>query len=164
MSHSKQKPKWGKWVHRASPGVSLVECIILMIVLTITIGAIFTVMHWGNKSYAFAREDMERRLLVFNWCQAFESFYPGVTKNVGEAFAQATAFLEGTWDADRGVAQFKSGSISIDELPAAPGILAIRLQAYGGGGGPAVFVLDRRFNRHSSETVSDDVIGAYDHG
>jgi len=113
-------------------------------------------MQWGAKSHAYAKEDIERRLLVFNWCQAFESFFPGVTDNVGDAFARTTEFLGGIWDSDGGVASFKAGRISINEQPAEPGIVAVRLQAYSGNR-PAGFILERRFNQHSSETVSDDV-------
>jgi len=127
-----------------------------MVVLMITIGAIFTTMQWGATSYAFAKEDVERRLLVFNWCQAFESFYPGVTKNVNEAFARTTAFLGGAWDGDRGLAGFKTGRIFISEQPAPPGVVLVRLRAPRGNRS-AEFVFERRFNEHSSETVSDDV-------
>jgi hypothetical protein len=153
---SRVKPENGKLIFKALPGVSFVECLILMVVLAITMGAIFTAMQWGSKSYAFAKEDIERRLLIFNWCQAFESFYPGVTSDVKDAFARTTRFLGGSWDSVGGVASFKEGRIVISDHTSVPGIVSVRLRAhtdYGAAG----FVLERRFNAFSSETVSDDV-------
>jgi hypothetical protein len=133
----------------------LVECVILIVVLLITMGAVMTTMQWGSRSYAFAKEDMERKQFLFNWCQAFESFYPGVTNDVNSAFAMATSYLGGSWEDQGGVANFKNRRIFISQLSADSGVVTVRLTS-NQGTGTAGFVLDRRFNDSSRKTVSDD--------
>ena len=57
-------------------GVSLVESLILIIVLLVTMGAIFATMVESQRSYAFHKQDRESREVLFAWVQAFESIWP----------------------------------------------------------------------------------------
>ncbi|MDR1874793.1 MAG: hypothetical protein LBQ90_07275 [Synergistaceae bacterium] len=155
---SKEKIPKGK-IFRVRHGVGIVECIILLIVLGISLAAVLTTMGWGSRSYAFAREDLDQRLLLFGWFQAFESIYPGLENNVADASRETTEFLGGTWNAALKEGRFRAGRIQVQEVASTEGVVRLKVKIFRNRGGVEEFDLDRRFNIFSSETVSDDVIG-----
>ena len=57
-------------------GISIVESLVLMIVLGVTFGAIFTTLGSAYRAHANSRHDRESREVLFSWVQAFESFFP----------------------------------------------------------------------------------------
>jgi hypothetical protein len=136
--------------------MGLVECLILLVVLGVSLASVLTTMEWGSRSYAFAREDINERVLIFDWCQSFESFYPGITEDVGDACKWTTEFLGGTWSGN--TATLRALRFQVDPLSNADGILVLNMKVFRRRGGAADFAFERRFNKHSSETVSDDVI------
>jgi hypothetical protein len=147
----------------ARPGIGIVECILLIIILGVTIAAILSTMEWGSRSYAFAREDLDRRVLLFNWFQAFESFYPGVTNDFADACEQTTDFLGGQWQATStspptGEATVKGTRFQVRETANGDGILIMNITVRPSQRERSELVFSKRFNAFSSETVSDDVI------
>jgi hypothetical protein len=140
-----------------------VECVVLILILGISIAAILSTMEWGSRSYAFAKEDLDRRVLLFNWFQAFESYYPGVTDDFMSACTQATEFVGGEWqvvssDAPAiGEALFGGMRFRVEETSNLNGVLEMSVRVRAQGGKPEL-VFNKHFNVFSSETVSDDVI------
>jgi hypothetical protein len=138
--------------------MGIVECIILLIVLGLSLAAVMSAMGWGSRSYTFAREDLDQHLLLFDWFQTFESFYPGVTDDVADACGRVTEFLGGSWNTASRQGSFREGRIQVREVANADGILRLNVKVFRNRGGASAFELERRFNVFSSETVSDDVL------
>jgi hypothetical protein len=140
-------------------GVGIVECIILMVILGISVAAIMTTMGWASRTYAFSKDDLDRRTLLFNWCQAFESFFPGVTDDIDNACRRTTEFLGGSWDTSTKRADFKRAHFTVTSTSATTVAVAeLEIKMYRQAGGTADVSFLRHFNRISSETVSDDSI------
>jgi Tfp pilus assembly protein PilV len=55
-------------------GVSIVECLILMIILAVTIGAIMETVAWSMHLQTSSRENMGAYLFINNWFETLESF------------------------------------------------------------------------------------------
>ena len=153
-------------IFRTRPGIGIVECIILMVVLGITIMAILATMGWANRSYAFAKEDLDRRTTIFNWIQAFESFFPppgynapGTVAHALSACIDATNYLGGSWNAANMEATLKGTRLRVRSEPSITnGVLVMELRAYQPGGASAQVTFTKHFNCFSSETVSDDFV------
>lgn len=151
-------------------GSTIVESLILMIILGMTFGAIFTTLGWAQKAHVFSRYDRESRELLFSWVQAFESFFhhppaagaslvPGTTADALTAAGEATAFLGGTFTTAGGR---HVGHISFFSIEAAPalsdGTLDLDVTIRSGGRNKPWVNLTRRFNRYSNDTVSDAMV------
>ena len=54
-------------------GSSIVESLILMIIIGITFGAIFTTMGWAHRTHMHSRHDRESRELLSSWVQVFDA-------------------------------------------------------------------------------------------
>jgi hypothetical protein len=155
-------------------GMSITENLILMVVLGITFGAIFTTLVWAQKTRVHSMLDRESRELLFSWVQAFESFFPpdgpdlGTVADAVAAGSRATGRLGGVTIAD--TADAHTGRIGHFALTATPTILPlpyygrINLQIVITSGGRHTPWVDlvRRFNRFSSETVSDATMDPMD--
>jgi hypothetical protein len=147
----------------ARPGIGIIECLILIVILGVSIAAILSTMEWGSRSYAFAREDLDRRVLLFNWFQAFESFYPGIANDFADACEQTTDFLGGQWRATSlspptGEVVVKGMRFQVRETANGGGIMIMNVTVYPSQRERSELVFSKRFNVFSSETVSDDVI------
>jgi hypothetical protein len=153
-------PKW----KTPRLGVGIVECLLLIVVLSICIAAILTTMGWGSKSYTFAKDDLDRRIFLFNWFQAFESFYPGIVDDFAAACAQTTDHLGGGWDTTSSIAPvtgevtLKGVRFQVKEAANGDGMLKMDVKVYASESGSAELRFTKHFNVFSSETVSDDVI------
>ena len=66
-------------------GISIIDTLILMIVVGITFGAIFSTMAMAQRSYAVTRQSKDAREILFSFVQTFESLYPG-TDAAGKRF------------------------------------------------------------------------------
>ena len=86
---------------RKRKGMGIVECLILIVVVGITFGAIFSTMAAATRSYAFSKQDKESRELLFSWIQTFEALWPGTYSvpedKVDDAIERASNMLGGTW-------------------------------------------------------------------
>jgi len=157
-------------------GISIVESLILMLVLGVTFGAIFSTLGWAHRTHASSRHDRESRVLLFNWVQTFESFFhlppaPGdalVLGTVGHALtasAEVTRLLGGTSSTITG-ANRHTGQIGFFTVEATPVVAAapndgrldltvvIRSEAR-----RAPWVdLVKSFNRFSNDTVADALV------
>ena len=65
---------------KSRQGVSIVECVILIIIVAVAFGAVFSTLGWSAKNYAFAGQDTRSRVVLFNWVQAFESMWPNIIR------------------------------------------------------------------------------------
>jgi hypothetical protein len=54
-------------------GVSVVECLILIIVLGVILAAVMTTTIWAKSLQAFVRADMRESILTSSWFEIFES-------------------------------------------------------------------------------------------
>lgn len=154
----KKTSKRERFFH-ARPGISLVACIILIVVLTVSVLAILTTLEWGVRHYAFSREDMEKRMLYFNWSQTFESVYPGLFSDYESAFGETAAILGGHWNSNDKTVVLKGLNIRVRDASSADGVLFLSLEtAYQKISGRHVLQFTERFNTFSNETVSDDAI------
>jgi len=90
-------------------GASLVESLILIIVVVMSLGAVFATINWGLRSYTAGRQDLESRQVLFTWYQTFESMWqppvpPAPVLNAVQLEALAQAQIEavgnilGTWN------------------------------------------------------------------
>ena len=62
--------------HTGRKGISMVECVILIVVLMIAVGAVFTTLGMAQRNYAQHKQDKQAREVLFAWSQAFESLWP----------------------------------------------------------------------------------------
>ena len=77
-------------------GVSLVECVILVIVLTIAVGSFFTTLAVAQRNYAYHIQDKRAREVLFAWNQAFESKWSGAFESRRN---QTSDSGRGAWEA-----------------------------------------------------------------
>ena len=145
-------------------GVGIVECLVLIIVLGVTLGAVFTTMAWAQKSYTFSKQDKESREILFNWAQTFESLWPTETFMADHSTwdAQARLSIEnvgrrlGTWDSTRERARI--GGYYVTATPVMPSGGSMGLNIVIRASGKDLVKLMRRYNVYSTDTVSDDVL------
>ncbi|MDR2179222.1 MAG: hypothetical protein LBP21_02840 [Synergistaceae bacterium] len=62
-------------------GISMAECIILVLVVAITMGAILQTIAWSVGLQTFSREDIGVHIFANNWFEALESLHPDVIKS-----------------------------------------------------------------------------------
>ena len=149
-------------------GLSLVECIILMIVLVVTLGAIFTTMAWAQKSYVFSKQDKDSRELLFNWVQTFESLWPPevpdgtdlkdpvfLTNSANEIIDEVFAILGGN-PANRVIKGFTVNTTPTLDIPT--GKIDLRIVVRAGSPGKTLVEVTRHYNLYTTDTVSDDVL------
>ncbi|MDR1048305.1 MAG: hypothetical protein LBL51_01000 [Synergistaceae bacterium] len=77
--------------------MTLVEGIILIVIATITLTAIFQTVAWGSRFYTWFKGDIDGRALMASWSQTFEAVYPSVDRDPDGAFAEVAALMGGTW-------------------------------------------------------------------
>jgi hypothetical protein len=139
-------------------GLSITESLILIVVVGLTFGAIFTIMSWSTKSYAFSKQDKGSRELLFNWAQTFESLWPGVYGvNVNGAIEEAAKRLDGTYVAN-GVARIGSFTLTAENAGLSDGVLKLNVTIRAVGSEKKLVDLERSYNAFSNETVSDDTV------
>jgi hypothetical protein len=144
---------------RSRRGIGIVECLILIIVLAVVVGAIFSTLNWSVKNYTFARQGMKGRELLFNWVQAFESQWPAPgTASPEDAFKKVAEALNGRWDSANGLIRVNGLTIVPRAGQEVAGRRIINLKIYEGNNttGKLIVNLSRSYNIFSSETVSDN--------
>ena len=145
-------------------GVSLIEVIILLIVLGVTLGAVFTTMAWGSKSYIFNKQDKESRELLFSWAQTFESLWPTDETNSNDASSLTSTANEQAQETTRRLGGNVTGTrmrikgYDIAARPTATNNGKIDLLITISTDQKAVVNLTRSYNIYTTETVSDDVL------
>ena len=140
------------------------EVIFLLIVLSITLGAVFSTMAWAARSYTFGKQDKQSREVFFSWVQTFESMWPtqAYRANPASWSSEARRQIEevgktlGTWDAARSRALI--GAYSVTVTPTAPSVGKINLTITIQAGNKTMVELTRSYNIYSHDTVSDDVL------
>lgn len=155
-------------------GISVIECIILMIIVGVAFGAIFTTAAWAQRSYTSSKQGKASRELLFSWVQKFESLW---SPSPGDIPAK---LYEDAMIASESVAEMMNGS---SPTGSGIGIGAYRETRINGftvratnrglrderllvleinisTGNKTWVNLQRGYNRYSNETVSDDVVGA----
>ena len=149
-------------------GLSLVECIILIIVTLVTLGAIFATMGLAHKNYAAGKLDRDSREVLFSWIQTFESLWPtpaimnnpanvhneSLLQAEANSIIQQTGSMLGTYAS--GVTTI--GSFTVEAEPGALSNGSMVLHIEISGGGKKIVDLFRRYNVYTTETVSDDIL------
>ena len=139
-------------------GVGIIESIILMVIVGVTFGAIFSTIVWAQRSHAFSRQNKESRELFFNWVQSFESMYPHPTMTVSHLSEAIAEMLNGTYE--NGTARIGYFTVTATEKSLVDGVLVLGINIRTTGGDRKVWVdLDRAFNSFSNEPVPDVVEG-----
>jgi hypothetical protein len=140
--------------------MGIVECLILIVVVGITFGAIFTTMAAATRSYAFSKQDKESRELLFSWIQTFEALWPGtysVPKDkVDDAIEKTSNMLGGTWSG--GKTHIRGYILTVADAEVDDGKLTLHVTIQGGDSRKALVDLTRIYNAFSNETVSDDAV------
>jgi hypothetical protein len=138
--------------------MGIAECLILMIVVGITFGAIFSTMAWATKSYVFSKQDKDSRELLFSWIQTFESLWPDAYSDVDEAIKTASVMLGGTWANNK--AQIGGFTLTAAEVGLSGGNLELHVTIQAEDSKKALVDLRRNYNAFSNETVSDDAVSS----
>jgi len=148
---------------------------ILIIVLAVTMGAMFATMAWASRTQTFGRQDTESRQILFTWFKTFESVWPPAIMwppfdpNDPIPPMPTNAFLEGhaddqielvggmlgVWDGSNNRAQI--GAYTVTALPTADGgsgLLTVNITIMAGNR-TVVGPIDKNFNIFSSVTVLD---------
>ena len=156
-------------------GMTLFEVMILLVVLAVTLGAVFSTMAWASKSYAFGRQDKKSREVLFCWVQTFESLWP-TKPQPGESLAEWKnkwkdwGFLNteaqkqiklageklGVWDSGKNRAIVEGCIVTVTPVSSANGKMDLRVTI--SSGNKTLVELTRSYNVYSSDTVSDDVM------
>jgi hypothetical protein len=138
--------------------MGIAECLILMIVVGITFGAIFSTMAWATKSYVFSKQDKDSRELFFSWIQTFESLWPDAYSDVDEAIKTASVMLGGTWANNK--ARIGGFTLTAVETDLSGGNLELHVTIQAEDSKKALVDLRRNYNAFSNETVSDDAVSS----
>jgi hypothetical protein len=141
---------------RKRKGMSIVEALLLIVVVGITFGAIFSTMAWAAKNYAFSKQDKGSRELLFSWVQTFESLWPGAYADAADAAEKASEMLGGTWA--NGTARIGSFTLTAQDQGVTDGALKLEVAIRLGESGKEMLKLTRFYNAFSNETVSDDAL------
>jgi hypothetical protein len=136
--------------------MGITECLILMVVVGVTFGAIFSVMAAATRSYAFSKQDKDSRELFFSWVQTFESLWPDVYDDPDDAIEAAAPMFGGTWV--DGKARIGGFILKADNLGLSDGKLVLRITIQAGDSGKTLVDLKNSYNSFSNETVSDDAV------
>jgi hypothetical protein len=140
-------------------GTSIVECLILMIVMMVVVGALLTELTWSTKNYISAKQGLMAREILFNWVQTFESLWPDFYTNFEDACREATTVLNGTWDAAHRLGRIDGMIIETVDKGRSSGALRLGIRIYAAENSARKFLeLDRRYNLFSNEVVSDNVL------
>lgn len=144
---------------RPRRGTGIIECLILIIVLGITMSAIFTTLSWSVRNYTFARQEMKGRELLFDWVQTFESLWPTTdASQPEEAFPKVADIMNGTWDKLNNLIRVDGFTIVPQAGRETAGRRVIDLKIYKGDNvrSKPIVNLGRSYNIFSNETVSDN--------
>jgi len=142
-------------------GASLVESLILIIVVVMSLGAVFTTVNWSIRSYSAGRQDLESRKVLFTWYQTFEAMWQPQRPNQG--FASLTAMAQdrietvgntlGTWH--NGVAIIRGYTVeAVPTVQENTGALNVTV-TISSGGRVLVDSAVRTFNIFFGESVAD---------
>ena len=160
--------------HTGRRGISMVECVILVIVLMIAVGAVFTTLGMAQRNYASHIQDKRAREVLFAWHQAFESMWPPNTDYADTSARWATLAKDqiektnavlgyGVSSMDNSTTpptvMAQAGGFRIDVKPSAPvaGRLDLDITIRMSSGKIIVNKVRRSYNIFSHETVSDDL-------
>ncbi|MDR3264483.1 MAG: hypothetical protein LBT15_00585 [Synergistaceae bacterium] len=142
-----------------SRGMSIAECLILMVILMVTVGALFTELTWSARTYSSAKQGLAARELLFSWVQTFESLWPNFQSKPVDAFKETATVLNGTWDAAGQLGRMGGFTVSAVEKGRAAGVLTLGIRIYSGENPTGDFVeMDKNYNLFSNEAVSDDAL------
>ncbi|MDR2179575.1 MAG: hypothetical protein LBP21_04660 [Synergistaceae bacterium] len=142
--------------HTKRKGMGIAECLILMVVVVVTFGAIFSVMAAATKSHGFSKQDKNSRELFFSWIQTFESLYPNVHSDPDDATEAAAKMLGGTWTgSDARIGGFILTAVNSG---VSGGSLELHVTIRAGDSKKPLVDLKRTYNSYSNETVSDDAV------
>ena len=146
---------------RKRKGMGITESLILILVVGITFGAIFTTMAWATRSYTFGKQDKESRELLFSWIQTFESLWPDIydddVNGVNDAIEATSSLLGGTWIGG-GEARIGAFTLTAVNFGLSGGSLDLRVTIQAGDSKKTLVDLRRSYNSSSNETVSDDAV------
>jgi hypothetical protein len=148
----------GLFTLRAREGVTIAECIILVVVVSVALGGLFTTMTWANNTYTFSKQDMGARGLLFSWVQGFESRWKD-PMNVDDTAKDVTQSMGGTWNSGKGT--IGTLTLTASEVARGNGRMKLRIAIFGGQSRKdnkdgKILDLERSFNLYSNDTVSDD--------
>ena len=157
-------------------GVSLIECVILVIVLTIAVGSFFTTLAVAQRNYTQHIQDKRAREVLFAWNQGFESKWnegahweedfvrsPDVGVITGRILNTIRETNRGLGYTEQG-GQWWAGSFIVEVTPSAGlagavanGTIGLDITVrLGAGGKTFVNTARKSFNWYSTDTVSDD--------
>jgi hypothetical protein len=152
--------------------MGIMECLILIVVVGLTFGAIFSTMAWATKSYVFSKQDKESRELLFSWIQTFESLWPGdydvdpdvdyppgEVPGLDDAAEVASNILGGTWvGGETREARIGGFTLTAVDSGTSGGRLELRVAIQTGDTKKTLVDLRRNYNAFSNDTVSDDKV------
>lgn len=142
---------------RRRKGMSIVECVILMVVLGIAIWAIMSTAVWSTELQTFTRANMGLFIAANNWFEAAEAVPPG-SFDVSAPTADFTAAQERVIALLGGVEQFPY-SADVSRLETANGINTLQLTlSLGGSSRNVPLVVSRDINRYSNATAPDNAV------
>jgi len=140
-------------------GASLVESLILIIVVVMSLGAVFTTVNWSIRSYSAGRQDLESRKVLFTWYQTFEAMWQPQDRGAASLAAMAQTQIEavgntlGTWH--NGVAIIRGYTVeAVPTVQENTGALNVTV-TISSGGRVLVDSAVRTFNIFFGESVAD---------
>ena len=159
--------KQGNGILRARPGITIIESIILMMILGIIFGAVFSTAAMAQRAHGDGRQRREARELLFNWIQNFESTWvpdhtltiPQQNANVMTAIEDVQTMMGGTtyWAVPAThISRMGMFNVTVHNNGITDGALDLNIIiAVPRGAAPprAIMNVQRRFNVFSNETV-----------
>jgi hypothetical protein len=137
-----------------------------MIVLGITLWSLLATAVWVTELRVFAKEEINARILASSWFEVFESVNPEPTPplafNMDTAATYVAHFLDSKISGNPITGFMIQGyRVLAEEVTELGGVRTVRLTLRWSSASKRVtpFVLVRRINAKSSETVSDDRVG-----
>lgn len=145
---------FGNWRVKRRKGVSIIECVILMVILAIAIGAIMSTAIWSSELRISTKGHIGTYIAANNWFEAAEALPPasfdmGVTPaNFAETVAGVTNLLGGANRVD-----FK---FDVRRISSGNGTHSIELTISNVSLKNEPFVVTRSLNAFSNATVPDN--------
>jgi hypothetical protein len=148
-------------------GVTIVECVILMVILGVPLWAILATAIWSSELRVFAKEEINARILASSWFEVFESINPEPLPplppfNINDTAAYVARVLDPNASGNPFTGFMVQGyRVLAEEIANTEGVRSVQLTLRWGQGSKrgTPYVLVRRINARSSETVSDDRVG-----
>ncbi|MDR1874798.1 MAG: hypothetical protein LBQ90_07300 [Synergistaceae bacterium] len=134
-------------------GISIVECLILMVVVAIAIGAIMQTVAWSMNLQVTSRENMGAYLFVNNWFETLESLEPS---SIDAGNFSSAGDIRAAVQARMGKKPPYRYEVTRGPTNLSGGVYTVRLEVWPSSTKARSLVVSRDVNRFSTKTAPDN--------